>query len=52
MFFLPLLKLVSKILCRVYCNIWFLDATFRNRWIGPPRSPDITPPPLPLDLQI
>jgi len=35
------------------CNIWFLDATFQNRWIGrdgptpwPPRSPDITPPPL------
>ena len=34
---------------RVYCNIWFLDATFPNRWIGwdcstpwPPRSPDIT----------
>ena len=34
----------------VYCNIWFLDATFPNRWIGrdgpipwPPRSPDITP---------
>ena len=34
----------------VYCNIWFLDAKFRNRWIGrngptpwPPRSPDITP---------
>ena len=34
----------------VYCNIWFLDATFSNRWIGrdgltpwPPRSPDITP---------
>jgi len=33
----------------VYCNIWFLDATFRNRWVGrdgptpwPPRSPDIT----------
>ena len=33
----------------VYCNIWFLDATFLNRWIGregptswPPRSPDIT----------
>jgi len=37
----------------VYCNIWFLDATFPHRWIGrdgptpwPPRSPDITPPPL------
>jgi len=35
---------------RNFCNIWFLDATFRNRWIGrdgptpwPPRSPDITP---------
>ena len=34
----------------VYCNIWFLDAKFRNRWVGrdgptpwPPRSPDITP---------
>jgi len=34
----------------VYCNIWFFDATFPNRWIGrdgltpwPPRSPDITP---------
>jgi len=34
----------------VYCNIWFLDATFPNRWIGrdgltpwPPRSPDFTP---------
>jgi len=33
-----------------YCNVWFLDATFPNRWIGgdgptpwPPRSPDITP---------
>ena len=31
-------------------KIWFLDATFPNRWIGrdgptpwPPRSPDITP---------
>ena len=40
----------------VYCNIWFLDATFAKRWIGrdgptpwPPRSPDITPPP-PIDL--
>jgi len=52
--FLPLLKLVSKILCHVFivniCNIWFLDATFSNRWIErdgltpwPPRSPDITP---------
>jgi len=45
--FLPLLKLVSKILCHV---IWFLDATFPNRWIvkdgptpWPSRSPDITP---------
>jgi len=35
----------------VYCNIWLLDATFPNRWIGrdgptpwPPRSPDIIPP--------
>jgi len=34
----------------VYCNIWFLDATYPNRWIGtdgptpwPPRSPYITP---------
>jgi len=34
----------------VYCNVWFLDATFPKRWIGrdgpthwPPRSPDITP---------
>ena len=34
----------------VYCNIWFLDATFPIRWIGrdgptpwPPRSPHITP---------
>ena len=34
----------------VYCNVWFLDATFPNRWIRrdgptpwPPRSPDITP---------
>ena len=34
----------------VYCNIWFLDATFPNRWNGrdgptpwPPQSPDITP---------
>ena len=33
-----------------YCNIWFLDAAFPNRWIGrdgptpwPPQSPDITP---------
>ena len=33
----------------VYCNIWFLDVTFPNSWIGrdgptpwPPRSPDIT----------
>jgi len=33
-----------------YCNIWFLDAPFSNRWIRkdgpttwPPRSPDITP---------
>jgi len=37
------------LLC-VYCNVWFSDATFPNRWIGrdgptlwPPRSPDITP---------
>ena len=34
----------------VYCNIWLLEATFPNRWIGrdgptpwPPRSPDIIP---------
>ena len=34
----------------VYCNIWFLNATFPNRSIGrdgptpwPPRSPDISP---------
>ena len=34
----------------VYCNIWFLDATFPYWWIRrdgptlwPPRSPDITP---------
>jgi len=34
----------------VYCNIWFLAATFPNRWIGrdapipwPPPSPDINP---------
>ena len=49
-YFSPLFKLVSKILSRVYCNIWFLDVTFPNRWTGrdgptpwPPRSPDITP---------
>ena len=48
---LPLLKLVSEnFMSCVYCNIWFLDVTFPNRWIGsdgptpwPPRSPDITP---------
>ena len=35
---------------RNICNIWFLDATFPNRWIGrdgpttwPPRSPDTNP---------
>ena len=52
--FSPLLKLVSKILCRVFVvtfvTFGFFDATFPNRWIGrdgptpwPPRSPDITP---------
>ena len=48
-YFLPLFKLVSKILSCVHCNIRFLDVTFPNRWIGrdgptpwPPRSPDIT----------
>jgi len=43
---------MSYVYCNI-CNIWFLDATFPNRWmIGrdgptpwPPRSPDITPPP-------
>jgi len=40
---------MSCVYCNI-CNIWFLDATFSNRWIGregpthwPPRSPDITP---------
>ena len=39
---------MSFVYCNI-CNIWFLYATFRNRWIGrdgptpwPPRSPDIT----------
>ena len=39
---------MSSVYCNI-CNIWFLDATFPNRWIGrngptpwPPRSPDIT----------
>ena len=39
---------MSVVYCNI-CNIWFLDATFPNRWIGrdgrtpwPPRSPDIT----------
>jgi len=49
--FLPLLKLVSKVLCHKFIvTFGFLDATFPNRWIGrdgltpwPPRSPDITP---------
>ena len=52
--FFLIIKLVSKILCHVFIvtfvSIWFLDATFPNRWIGrdgptpwPPRSPDITP---------
>ena len=56
--FLTLLKLVSKILSRVFIVIFgLLDATFPNRWIGrdgptpwPPRSPDITPSPPPLDF--
>ena len=40
---------MSRVYCNI-CNIWFLDATFRNRWIErdgptpcPTRSPDITP---------
>ena len=40
---------MSSVNCNI-CNIWFLDATFPERWIGrdgptpwPPRSPDITP---------
>ena len=40
---------MSYVYCYI-CNIWFLEATFPNRWIGidgptpwPPRSPDITP---------
>jgi len=40
---------MSCVYCNI-CNIWFLGATFPNRWIGrdslktwPPRSPDITP---------
>ena len=40
---------MSCVYCNI-CNIWFLDATFPNRWIGrdgptpwPPRSPNITP---------
>jgi len=40
---------MSCVYCNI-CNIWFLDATFPNRWIGrdgptpcPTRSPDITP---------
>ena len=40
---------MSCVYCNI-CNIWFVDATFRNRWIvrdgptpWPPRSPDITP---------
>ena len=39
---------MSCVYCNI-CNIWILDATFPNRWIGrdgptpwPPRSPDIT----------
>ena len=42
---------MSCVYCDI-CNIWFLDVTFPNRWIGsdgpttwPPQSPDITPPP-------
>jgi len=53
-FFLPLLKLVSKILCRVFIVTFvifgFWKQHFANRWIGrdgptpwPPQSPDITP---------
>jgi len=45
---LPRLLFMSCVCCNI-CNIWFLDATFPNRWIGrdgptpwPPRSPDIT----------
>ena len=40
---------MSSVYCNI-CNVWFLDATFPNMWIGrdgptpwPPRSPDITP---------
>ena len=40
---------MSCVYCSI-CNIWFLDATFPNRWIRrdgptpwPPRSPVITP---------
>ena len=40
---------MSYVCCNI-CNIWFLDETFPNRWIGrdgptpwPPQSPDITP---------
>ena len=40
---------MSCVYCNI-CSIWFLHATFPNRWIGrdgptpwPPRSPDITP---------
>jgi len=55
MYFLPLLKLVSKILCHVFIvtflTFGFWMQHFINRWIGrngltpwPPRSPDITPP--------
>jgi len=53
-FFLPLLKLVSKILYHVFIvtfvTFGFGMQHFENRWIGrdgptpwPPRSPDITP---------
>ncbi len=58
-FFLPLLKLVSKIFQQDGAPPhWgshvrrFMDATLPNRWIGrdgptpwPPRSSDISPPP-------
>ena len=40
---------MSCVYCNI-CNIWFLDATFPNKWTGrdgptpwPPRSPDIIP---------
>jgi len=50
-FFLPLLKLVSKIVCHVFIVTFdFWTQHFPNRWTGrdgptpwSPRSPDITP---------